>query len=334
MNTAIITGATGGLGRNLTERLAAEGWRVVACGRNAEIGASLNRLDNVTFHAFDLSNLADTLNHFQAADVVFHCAALSSPWGAYDEFYCANVIATQNVIAAVREYPIGKLVHVSTPSIYFDYLDQHRLPETHITRRFVNNYAYTKYLAELAIQAAKDINSVIIRPRGIFGEHDTAVLPRLQKIASKGYLPLLYRAGRQAGDALIDVSYVGNVVEALLLAYQADTPRARAYNITNGEPCTVRDLYTQIIETLNWQATLKPLPYAALKYAAKGLEWYAHTFQTAQEPLFTQYSIATIAFDQTLDIARAERELGYAPKWTIAEGLNRLSGSLPPFKTK
>ena len=247
MKKAIVTGATGGLGRNLVQTLLAQGWQVAACGRNAEIGKMLD----TEFHAFDLSDRNQTLKAFSDADIVFHCAALSSPWGRYEDFYRANVTATQNVLAAMRQHHIGKLVHVSTPSIYFDYLDQHKVPETFISRHFVNDYAYTKFLAEQEVAAATDLSSVIIRPRGIFGEYDTAVLPRLLKISEKGFLPLIRRNGREAGGALVDVTYVGNVVHALMLAAEADVPRAMPFNITNGEPQTIAALYRQIIDTLH-----------------------------------------------------------------------------------
>ena len=49
MKKAIVTGATGGLGRNLVQTLLAQGWQVAACGRNAEIGKMLD----TEFHAFD-----------------------------------------------------------------------------------------------------------------------------------------------------------------------------------------------------------------------------------------------------------------------------------------
>ena len=124
MKKAIVTGATGGLGRNLVQTLLAQGWQVAACGRNAEIGKMLD----TEFHAFDLSDRNQTLKAFSEADIVFHCAALSSPWGRYENFYRANVTATRNVLSAVRHHRIGKLIHVSTPSIYFDYLDQHKAP--------------------------------------------------------------------------------------------------------------------------------------------------------------------------------------------------------------
>ena len=52
MKKAIVTGATGGLGRNLVQTLLAQDWQVAACGRNAEIGKMLD----TEFHAFDLSD--------------------------------------------------------------------------------------------------------------------------------------------------------------------------------------------------------------------------------------------------------------------------------------
>lgn len=324
MKKAIVTGATGGLGRNLVQTLLAQGWQVAACGRNAEIGKMLD----TEFHAFDLSDRNQTLKAFSDADIVFHCAALSSPWGRYEDFYRANVTATQNVLAAMRQHHIGKLVHVSTPSIYFDYLDQHKVPETFISRHFINDYAYTKFLAEQEVAAATDLSSVIIRPRGIFGEYDTAVLPRLLKISEKGFLPLIRRSGREAGGALVDVTYVGNVVHALLLAAKADVPRAMPFNITNGEPQTIAALYRRIIDALHLECSLKTVPYFLIDGLARMLEARAAWSRTAAEPLMTRYSIGTVAFDQTLDITRARTLLGYEPQTSIADGLRQYARSL------
>lgn len=324
MKKAVVTGATGGLGRNLVKRLLDEGWQVAACGRNAGIGKTLG----TEFRAFDLADREQTLNAFSPADAVFHCAALSSPWGRYQDFYRANVAATQNVLAAVRRHGAGRLVHVSTPSIYFDYADRRNVPETFVSRRFANHYAYTKFLAEQEVAAAADVPSVIIRPRGIFGEHDTALLPRLLKIAQKGFLPLIRRAGREAGGAVADVTYVGNVVHALVLAAGADVPRAMPFNITNGEPQTVAALYRRIIDALHLECSLKTVPYFLIDGLARMLEARAAWSRTAAEPLMTRYSIGTVAFDQTLDITRARTLLGYEPQTSIADGLRQYARSL------
>jgi len=204
---AIITGVTGGLGRNLASFLIEKGWEVLGCGRNQEIGASLE----CRFKSFDLSDLSETLDAFEEADIVFHCAARSSPWGAYALFYQDNVVATQNVLKAMEKYSIQKLVYVSTPSLYFDFTMQRGITESYRPHTFVNAYAKTKFEAEqLVLDSAFDVS--VIRPRGIFGEHDTVLIPRLEKIAKKGFMPL-----PNAGKALTDITYVGNVVYAMYL---------------------------------------------------------------------------------------------------------------------
>lgn len=204
---AIITGATGGLGRNLLEFLVLQNWQVVAFGRDEKIGKSLG----VEFYAFDLSDFEQTKKNFQKADVVFHCAALSSPWGKYEEFYKANVIATKNVLKAMELFNIKKIVHVSTPSIYFDFQDQFEIKEEFIPTKFVNDYAKTKYQAEQLVLNSS-VFSVIIRPRAIFGEYDNVLVPRLEKVALKGFLPIIKNK-----KTIVDVTYVGNVVNALYL---------------------------------------------------------------------------------------------------------------------
>ena len=133
---AIITGATSGLGRNLVNYLQSYNYEIIALGRNQEI---LNNL-SVKAKKVDLSILRETIDVFEKADVVFHCAALSSPWGSYNDFYNSNVVATENIVEMMNLYNIPKIVHVSTPSIYFDYKDQLNIKETYENKNFVNNY--------------------------------------------------------------------------------------------------------------------------------------------------------------------------------------------------
>ncbi|MFK5664232.1 NAD-dependent epimerase/dehydratase family protein, partial [Escherichia coli] len=78
---ALVTGATGGLGRELVDQLLARGYRVRATGRDAAIGARLK----TEFVPADLTT--DPLAPLVAGvDMVFHLAALSSPWGSRAAF--------------------------------------------------------------------------------------------------------------------------------------------------------------------------------------------------------------------------------------------------------
>ena len=313
---AIITGATGGLGRNLGEFLQPKGWELLGFGRNQIIGKSLG----YPFKSFDLSDKEATLNAFEEADVVFHCAALSSPWGAYDDFYQNNVVATKNVLDAMQKYNIPKLVHVSTPSIYFDFTNQLGVKESYLPKEFVNAYAKSKYEAEELVLNSK-VDATIIRPRGIFGEYDTVLIPRLKKIAKRGFLPLI-----KEKDALINVTYVGNVVYAMYLSATKELPAKSVFNISNDQPILVSKLFKMVMKSLGKEVNYKKIGYGTMMKLATFLEFIAKIGLT-KEPLITKYGVGLIAHDQTLDLTKAKEILGYMPLYSIEEGLERYAKS-------
>ena len=312
MSKAIITGATGGLGRNLGEFLHTKGWEVLGFGRKKSIGESLG----YRFKSFDLSDKDETLEAFEEGDVVFHCSALSSPWGEYETFYQNNVVATGNVLDAMKKYGIKKLVYVSTPSIYFDFTNQQNIDESYRPKEFVNAYAKTKFEAEQLVLNS-EFQTSIIRPRGIFGEYDTVLIPRLEKVAQKGFLPL-----PNDGKALVDITYVGNVVHAMYLCATKELKNKSIFNITNDEPIEIETLFKMLMTTLNQEPKYKRVSYKTMYYLATLLEFIAK-FIGGKEPMITKYGVGLISFDQTLDLTKAKEILGYEPLYTIEEGLER-----------
>ena len=313
---AIITGATGGLGRNLGEFLRKEGWEVLGFGRNEIVGKELG----YPFKTFDLSMLDECLEAFEEADVVFHCAARSSPWGEYELFYKDNVKATKNVLEAMKKYNIPKLVHVSTPSIYFDFSDQRNVKESYLPKEFVNAYAKTKYEAETMVLAS-DLDTSIIRPRGIFGEYDTVLIPRLEKIAKRGFLPLIKNR-----DALVDITYVGNVVHAMFLCATKELPANSVFNITNDESMPISKLFKMVMKTVGKEVHYKQVNYKVMMALATLLEFVAKVSK-GKEPMITKYGVGLIAHDQILDLTKAKEVLGYEAKYTIEKGLENYAKS-------
>lgn len=113
-----VTGATGGLGQSLVTRLLADRATVMATGRNTLTGAQLQAL-GASFEALDLTQMSgeDWCQRLSSDDIVIHCAALSSPWGPYDDFYQVNVVATERLAQAALKVGVQRFVHISTPSI-------------------------------------------------------------------------------------------------------------------------------------------------------------------------------------------------------------------------
>lgn len=316
----LVTGGTGFLGQKLVYRLVEMGHQVTVIGRNKKVGEKLKR-DGVSFIQTDLREEERVIEACHQQDYVFHVAALSSPWGDYQEFYESNVVSTQHVIKGCKKHKVKRLIHVSTPSIYFKYEDRFNISEKDpLPTKFVNHYASTKFLAEKEIDKAfeEGLPVITIRPRALFGPDDTTIIPRLIKANEKGFIPLINK-----GKVLMDITYVENVVDALLLCM--DSPKhtlGKKYNITNGEPVYLIDVLTTMFERLNEPFRTKEIPFKMAYLLAGGLEFISKTLLRGKEPVLTQYTAGVLAKSQTLDITEARKDLGYNPKVTIDEGIN------------
>lgn len=320
MKHAMVTGATGFLGRHVCERLNRMGWQVTGIGRNAAAGAALKAL-GVRFLAVDLRDETAVADACVGQDAVFHCGALSSPWGAYRDFEAVNVDGTRHVIAGCCKHGVARLIHVSTPSIYFhrhhDRLgvrEQDPLPP-----KPVNAYAATKLRAEQVVLAAHadGLPAVILRPRAIFGPLDTALLPRLMRVNETRGIPLI-----GGGNARIDLTYVDNVVDAMLLGWEAPQEAlGQAYNITNGEPALLREVLEDLFTLMGTPLRTFSLPYPVAYGAGALLEGVHRLLPFLGEPMLTRYTVGVLAKSQTLDITRAREQLGYVPRVSLQEGL-------------
>lgn len=326
----LVTGATGGLGRNAVEFLLNIGLRVTATGRNQKIGAELTRL-GAQFISLDLSaaekqTLASLVNN---VDAVWHCAALSSPWGDKAAFEASNITATSNLLEAAGIAGVQKFVHISTPAIYFDFKHHYNVTENFVAAKPANEYARTKLLAEEKVKLAAvqfpNMHCVMLRPRAIFGPHDQVLIPRLQAIMQRknGFLPLPC-----GGKTLIDMTYVENVVHAMWLATNAaNIHTASIFNISNDQPGQINDVLQKLfVEALNQKMQIVNVPYPLVAGFAASAELLAKI--SKKEPSLTRYSAGVMAFDMTLNIEHAKKLLGYTPIVSMDEGILRAANWL------
>lgn len=319
----LVTGATSGLGRNAVEWLLAAGHTVYATGRDRSVGEQLRQAGAV-FTALDLSvaTEAECAALIGDAETVWHCAAKSSPWGRREAFWQANVTATERLTAAAGQRGVKRFIHISTPSLYFDYSPQLQIEEHFRARRFANHYAASKYAAEqVVLQRVANYPAttfVMLRPRAIFGAHDRVIVPRLlaQLRRDNGILRL-----PRGGQALLDLTFVLNVVQAMWLA--SDVPglaSGAVYNITNQQPVTLAEaLYPLLNQQLGLACEIRSLPAGLLYGVATLMEGVA--LLTRREPLLTRYSVGAVSVDMTLSQRRAIDELGYRPHYSMDEAI-------------
>ena len=195
-------------------------------------------------------------------------------------------------------------------------------------RRFTSIYALTKSWVRIVSECASatGLATVILRPKAIFGPGDQALLPRLIAAARQQRLP-------QIGDGrnLVDLTYVENVVDALLLASSASNAVGKTCTITNGEHAPLWEIIRDVLQRLGLSEQLRAIPLtAALLGVASLLE--AQAALTGREPLLTRYSVLILARTQTYDISAAQRDLGYTPRISLADGITRTLASLKEAK--
>ncbi|RJE85904.1 NAD-dependent epimerase/dehydratase family protein [Paracoccus onubensis] len=302
---ALVTGASGCLGRALVEQLETHGWKIATTARRPA--------DLPGFHAADLIT-ADLAPLVDGSDVVFHCAALSSAWGSRAQFHAANVQATGRLIAAAERAGVKRFVFASSPSIYADGSDRLNLPEdAPLPLRPLSFYAESKLLAEQMVLAHRgNMRCTAIRPRAIYGRHDRALLPRVIDALRHGRVPMI-----RGGRALIDLTHRHDAARAMMLA--ASGPHGGVWNITSGETFQFRELVTMIAERGGLPLRTLPLPHGLARGLAALSERVARA-RNGPEPRLTLQAVASLGSSLTLDISAARRDLGYRPRVGFVEG--------------
>lgn len=313
----IVTGATGFLGGALSRKLASDGHEVIAMGRDRARLAGLSAYAKSTLE-IDLAS-PPILSGIEA-DAVVHCAAKSSPWGHTEDFVRANITGTRTAIGLARRSGARRFVHISTPSIYFQFRDQPNVSESTPLPRPVNAYAHTKREAERLVLDAMDMDPIILRPRGIYGRDDTTLLPRLMKAAARRALPLM-----NEGRAATDLTHVDDVVDAAIAALNVTTPlQQRIFNISGGEALNVRHVANAAGRLAGIDVRWRRMPASVVFAYARAAELLARLDPRNVEPSITRYSAGLFAFTQTLDISAAAKQLSWRPKVSFADGLESI----------
>jgi nucleoside-diphosphate-sugar epimerase len=318
----LVTGATGFLGRRLTAALVEHGHQARVLVRNP--GADdIGMVNGAEMWRGDLRDLKTVIAACEDMEVVQHAGALSAPWGPKAEFYATNVGGTQAILEGCQRYGVRRLIYVSSPSVVFDGQDQHNLTEVApYPATSVSVYSHTKKLGEDLVNAASGgLETVILRPKAMFGPGDRALLPRLLTTARTGRLPMI-----GDGRNLVDLTYVDNVVEAMCLAMTADAAVGKTYHITNDEHALLWNQVRRILHELKLSPPRLRISLPAALAAAGAMEQVARV--TGKEPTLTRYSALILARTQTYNIAAAKRDLGYTPPISLEEGIERTLSAL------
>ena len=298
----LVTGGAGFIGSNIVEALV-EREQEVRVLDNFSTGNRQNLdkfSDRITLIEGDLRSYHIVLEAVDGVDFILHQGALPSvPRSIADPVTTneVNVAGTLNILHAALDVGVKRVVFASSSSIYGDEMT---LPKKeHMTPDPLSPYAVSKLAGEKYCRVFSQIyglHTVALRYFNVFGQRQnpfseySAVIPKFITAILEGKQPEIYGDGEQSRD----FTYVSNVVNANLLATEADCPPGSVMNCAAHERTTLNELVGAINEITG--RNIQPV------YSAPRDGDVKHSYA---------------------DIEKIGEYLGYTPEVSFREGLER-----------
>jgi nucleoside-diphosphate-sugar epimerase len=318
--SAFVTGGSGFIGGALIRRLVADGWTVKALARSEPSAAKIRDAGAEPVMG-DLDDVQAMAVGARGCEYAFHAAAALGEWGRREDFVQGNVTGTKNVLDACRDAGVRRFVHVGTEAALLVGQPLVNADETVPLRPDSKaHYSATKAMAEQAVlDANRDgLETVVLRPRLVWGPGDTTILPALKEAVEKGRFSWI-----GGGRHRTSTTHVDNVVEGLVLAATRGKP-GNAYFVTDGEPVVFRDFVTELLATAGVEMPDRSVPVAVAKPLAGAAEGLWGALRRKSPPPLTRLAVWLSALECTIDISKAREELGYQPVKSVDEGMAEL----------
>jgi len=303
METVLVTGANGFIGRALCGVLAASGRRVRKAVRMPVPGLP----DAVAVG--DIGPDTDWRTALEGVSGVVHLAArthvlretATDPLAAYRKI---NVSGTERLARSAAAGGIRRLVIVSSVKVSGERTEERPFTEDGAPRP-EDAYGVSKWEAEQSlsrIAAETGLEVVALRPPLVYGPGVKGNFLRLMNLVARGVpLPL------GAVDNRRSLIYTGNLAGAIVKALDAPQAAGRTYLVSDGEDVSTPDLVRGLARALGVKPRLLSLPLSALDLGAR---------LAGRRAEFVRLTSSL-----QVDSSRIQRELGWRPPFTLAQGL-------------
>lgn len=306
MSNILVTGGAGFIGSNLIKRLVVEGHSIICLDNYDPFYSYTIKLNNV-YHLQSYPNfqliegsilnkmLLDEIISSNNVDVIIHLAAKAGVRPSLNypvQYFDTNVIGTINILEAMKNYKVKKMIFASSSSVYGD---SKKVPykETDITDSQVSPYAASKKSAENVCStyaSLYDLNISVLRFFSVYGPRqrpDMAIASFTKRILSNAPITLYDGDGYTARD----YTYVDDIVEGITNNLECINGY-EVYNLGSTEITSLIDLVKVIEEVTSKKADIK--------FAGR------------------QKGDVTITYS---NIQKAEKAFNYRPKIKIVEGI-------------
>ena len=308
-----VTGASGFIGSWMVERLLASGAEVRCLTRKQTPAAAHAR--GVEICHGSLLDQHSLKNGLRNVDVVLHFAGLTRALRRGD-YYRANVDGTESLLKAisVAAPDVQKVVHISSQAAAGPSPDGHPLNEEEELRP-VTPYGLSKKASEEVVRRYMDrLPIVILRPPVVYGPRDRSGLALFKAAAHK------YRLSVKGCDPWFSPVYVEDLCDAVYAAARGRNAHGNTYFVSGDETIRASEFTAKLAEAAGTKPKELQMPFTVAYFAVALLELRAQFLRAPNKLNFAklkeirqQYWVASNA--------KAKRELGFAPRTTLDNGL-------------
>lgn len=315
---ALVSGASGFIGRILSEQLREQGVQVHGGMRYMVEGP----WDEVVL--FDLETQALPGLALVGIDTIFHLAgkahALSETRQDEEEYLRINTEGTGRLLAAAKTAGVRRFVFVSSVKAMGEDTDSCQ-DESEICHP-ETPYGRSKLAAErLVLEGGYVPEPVVLRLCMVYGPSRKGNLPRMIEAVNKEYFPPLPEVSNQRS-----MVHVEDAVQAVLLASEKQAAIGQTYIVTDGKAYSTRQMYEWICEALNKPIPAWTMPIGLLKVMAKGgdaIGWVrGHRFP------FDSDALGKLVGSACYSSEKIRRELGFKPICDLRSALPEIVESL------
>jgi nucleoside-diphosphate-sugar epimerase len=300
--TAFVTGGSGFVGGALIRRLARDGWTVRALARSDRSAQAVEQAGAQAVRG-DLDDTAAMRAGAEGADVFHHAAAKVEDFGDPADFERVTVQGTKNALAAAREAGVPRFVHVGTEAALMAGQPLVNVDETAPLRPdSPAPYPWSKAKAEQAVRDANGngLETVVVRPRFVWGRGDTTLMPRIVQMTKRGQFAWIGGGGHRTST-----THIENTVEGLVLAAERGKPGG-VYFVTDGEPVVFREFVSEMIRSQGVEPSTRTVPLGVARVVSAGAETAWKLLRRKGNPPLTRFAVWASGLECTIEQGLAE----------------------------
>ncbi|HEY0602000.1 MAG TPA: NAD-dependent epimerase/dehydratase family protein [Herpetosiphonaceae bacterium] len=306
----LVTGGSGFLGINLIRYLHARGYAIVSL--DLEDFTYPDMRDKITAIKGDIRNMETVDRAMEGVDFVVHTAA-ALPLYTKEDIYTTDVVGTRTVLEVALHHNVKRAVHISSTAVY-GIPDHHPLFENDRLEG-VGPYGQAKIQAEMVCleYRARGLVVPILRPKSFIGPERLGVFALLYDWAlDKRNFPMI-----GSGNNRYQLLDVEDLCEAIYLSLTLDADVVNdTFNIGAAEFGTMKQDYQAVLDYAGFGKRIIGFPATPAIWGLRLLE------ALRVSPLY-KWVYETASKDSFVSIEKAERKLGFRPKYSNKDALLR-----------